>query len=188
MDFWEIYDQYYRPVKVFLTKMSGSEWVAEDLAQETFIKVQAGMDDLRDKDRLKSWIFAIARNKCLDFFRSKAHNAENQEFNETVGIHIKPMDQFKMEQREMSQCVQDKMQLLSESSREVLILYDTMELSQKEIADILGISEGNVKTRLHRARKAMKEILQRECLFEQDERNVMVCIPRPEDGNGDEPG
>jgi len=178
MDFWKIYDEYYGPVKRFLTKMSGSEWVAEDLAQDTFIKVQDNLDVLRDKARLKSWIFAIARNKCLDYFRSQNSRKEDQQFAEDDRFQIKPIAQFKMEQQEMNICIQEKTQLLPEPLRAVLVLYETMGLSQKEIADTLEISVGNVKTRLHRARKAMKKIFNRECNIEHDERNVMVCVPK----------
>jgi len=59
----------------------------------------------------------------------------------------------------------------------VIILFDTMDLSHQEVADILGIQIGAVKVRLHRARKALKEILDRDCNFDHDERNVFVCSP-----------
>ncbi len=80
----------------------------------------------------------------------------------------------------MSLCVEDKINLLPESHREVLIFSDTMDMSRQEIADILGITVANVKVRLHRARKALKEILEKDCTFEHDERNVMVCEPKGE--------
>ena len=84
-----------------------------------------------------------------------------------------------MEQQQMSRCVQDKIHLLPEPLRVVLALADTMDFTHQEIADILHIKVGNAKVRLHRARKALKEILQQECTFEQDERSVMVCLPAP---------
>lgn len=178
MDFWEIYDTYYGPVKRFLTKMSGSEWAGEDLAQDTFIKVQDGLDGLMDEARLKPWIFAIARNRCLDFFRSQAARKEDQQEDCGARFQIQPMALFQVEQQEMSDCIREKLQLLPEPLRVVLILFESVGLSQKEIADTLNITVGNVKTRLHRARKAMKEILTRECDLEYDERNVMVCVPK----------
>ena len=59
----------------------------------------------------------------------------------------------------------------------MIILFDTMDLSHQEIAESLGISVENVKVRLHRARRKLKAILEEECTFEVDERNVMVCEP-----------
>ena len=93
-------------------------------------------------------------------------------------VHPHHLVQIQLEQKEMSDCVQDKIHLLPESQRSVLVLSDTMDLSRQEIADILGIKVGNVKVRLHRARRAFKEILENECSFAQDERNVMVCEPK----------
>ena len=177
MDFCEIYDIHYQPVKRFISRMVGDKWVADDLTQDTFIKVQQNLNRLRDASKLKPWIFRIARNRCLDYFRSGAIQNENHELKDGVKAHIAPLAQIQMERQQMSQCVQDKIHLLPEPLRVVLALADTMDFSHQEIADILDISVGNAKVRLHRARKALKEILQQECTFEHDERSVMVCLP-----------
>ncbi|MEE9421092.1 MAG: sigma-70 family RNA polymerase sigma factor, partial [Desulfatiglandaceae bacterium] len=68
MDFWEIYDLYYGPVRTFVAKMVGDEWMADDLTQDTFIKVQENLNGLKDDSKLMPWIFRIARNRCLDYF------------------------------------------------------------------------------------------------------------------------
>ena len=73
--------------------------------------------------------------------------------------------------------LQDKIRLLPESYQTVLVLFDLMEFSHQEIAEIIGISIENVKVRLHRARKKLKVILEEECRFEVDERNVLICEP-----------
>ena len=77
----------------------------------------------------------------------------------------------------MGECVQNQIDLLPQSLRAVLVLFDLMELNHQEIADTLGISIENVKVRLHRARKKLKTILKEKCTFEKDERNVLVCNP-----------
>ena len=77
----------------------------------------------------------------------------------------------------MGACVQDKIKLLPESYQTVLVLFDLMEFSHQEISEIIDISVDNVKVRLHRARKKLKTILEKECRFEVDERNVLVCDP-----------
>jgi len=77
----------------------------------------------------------------------------------------------------MSRCVQDKLSLLPETLRSVIIFADIMDFSRQEIADILGLTLENVKVRLHRARKNLKAILEKECTFEVDERSVLVCEP-----------
>lgn len=77
----------------------------------------------------------------------------------------------------MGQCVKDQIDHLPESLRTVLLLFDIMEFSHQDIADILGITVENVKIRLHRARKRLKSLLEKACTFEIDERNVLVCEP-----------
>ena len=78
----------------------------------------------------------------------------------------------------MGECVQGQVNLLPESLRTVLVLFDIMEFSHQEIADILGITVKNVKVKLHRARKKLKPILEETCVFERDERNVLICVPK----------
>ena len=142
MNFWEIYEVHYRPVRRFISRMVRDEWAADDLTQDT-----------------------------------------NQGTIQGLKASIEPIAQVQLEQHQMSRCVQDKIHLLPEPLRVVLVLFDTMELSHQEIADILGIRAGNVKVRLHRARNALKEILERDCNFEHDERNVMVCLPKSMTGS-----
>lgn len=93
---------------------------------------------------------------------------------------IQPLVQLKIQQEEMSSCMKDKVYKLPETLREVIVLFETKGLSQTQAAEVLGISVGNFKIRLHRARKALKDILEQECSFEQDERAVMVCEPKQE--------
>jgi len=185
MDFWEIYDQYYGKVRKFILALVKDEWVADDLIQETFLKIQNNLKSLKDPLKSSSWIFRIAYNLCQDHFRQlkrsrkeeRIDQEEMEDFKETL-IQKESDIQKELEQRQMGECVQNQMDLLPESMREVLILFDIMEFSHQEIADILGISTENVKVRLHRARKKLKAILEEKCSFEMDERNVLVCEPQ----------
>jgi len=178
MDFWEIHDQYYPRVKGFILGLVRNESLADDLVQETFIRIQQNQDRLRDPSKMSSWIFRIAYNLCQDHFRKRKESSLDEngikgktDDSEEVGI------EKEMEQRQMGQCVQDKINLLPEPLRAVIILFDTMDLSHQEIAESLGITVENVKVRLLRARKKLKAILEEECTFEVDERNVLVCEP-----------
>jgi RNA polymerase sigma-70 factor, ECF subfamily len=178
LDFWEIYHQLYQPVRSFLAAMARDDWIAEDLAQETFLSAKQNLSSLKDPGKVKPWLFRIARNKCLDHFRRASTKRERAD--ERAGEGSDPglnLVQLQLERSEMSSCVQEKIDKLPEAYRTVLFLFDIMEMSHQEIADVLDDKEGNVKVRLHRARKALKEILERECTFEMDERNVLVCLP-----------
>lgn len=184
MEFWNIYDQYYARVRKFILALVKDEWVADDLIQETFLKVQQNIESLRDPSRLSSWLFRIAHNLCLDHFRrlkkSRKEERIDQEETEDLseGLIQKELGiQKELEQRQMGECVQNQVNLLPESLRTVLVLFDVMEFSHQESANILGITVKNVKVRLHRARKRLKTLLEEKCAFERDERNVLICTP-----------
>jgi RNA polymerase sigma-70 factor (ECF subfamily) len=178
MEFWDIYDQHYKQVRKFILVLVKDEWVAEDLIQETFIKVQQNLHQLREESKLSSWIFRIAYNLCQDHFRKTSKFLKNERvLNEEKKILTEPIFQKEIEQHQMGKCVQDRMKLLPEPYYTVLALFDLMDLSHQEIADLLDISVDNVKVRLHRARKKFKTVLEEECRFEVDERNVLICDP-----------
>jgi RNA polymerase sigma factor (sigma-70 family) len=69
MEFWEIYDQFYARVRKFILALVKDEWAADDLIQETFLKIQNNLKDLKDPSKLSPWIFRIAYNLCQDHFR-----------------------------------------------------------------------------------------------------------------------
>jgi RNA polymerase sigma-70 factor (ECF subfamily) len=184
MEFWDIYYQYYGKVRKFILALVKNEWAADDLIQETFLKIQQNIENLKDPSKLSPWIFRIAYNLCQDHFRQlkrsrkeeRIDQEEMEDFKDAL-IQKGPDIQKELEQRQMGECVQNQINLLPESLRMVLILFDIMEFSHQEIADILGITVKNAKVRLHRARKRLKPILEEKCSFEKDERNVLVCLP-----------
>ena len=177
MDFLEIHDQFYQRIRKFILASVREESVADDLVQDTFIRIQENLDSVKDPSKVSSWIFKIAYNLCQDHFRSRKKSSSHEEIHDgLVNLQDTPLHK-KVEQGEMSQCVQDKVNLLPESLRSVLIFADVMEFRHQEIANILGLSVENVKVRVHRARKQFKKILEEKCTFEVDERNVLVCEP-----------
>jgi RNA polymerase sigma-70 factor (ECF subfamily) len=177
MDFLEIHDQFYEGVKKFIRASVKNESVAEDLVQDAFIRIQENLGTVKDPSKVSSWIFRIAHNPCQDHFRSRKRSSSHEEIHDgLVNLQEVPL-QRRVEQGEMSHCVQEQLNLLPEKLRTVLIFADIMEFSHQEIANILGLSVENVKVRVHRARKNLKAILEKKCTFEMDERNVLVCEP-----------
>lgn len=179
MDFWEVYDREYDKVRRFILASVRDEWVADDLVQETFVRVQANLNTLRDDKKVSSWIFSIAYNLCQDHFRDMKKSSGN----EPPDLHDmefldEPRAQVELEQRQMGLCVQEEMNRLPESLRTVVYLYDIMGFSHAEIGGILGITTENAKVRLHRARNKLKSILEEKCTFRVDERNVLICEPQ----------
>ncbi len=179
MHLMEIYDQYYQPVRRFILNTVRNEWLADDLVQETFIRINHHLETVRDATKLKSWIFRIAYNLCRDHFRrqAKSPTLDQGEIIEETTPSAGATTQKELEQFQMRQCVFGLVNHLPEPLRSVIILADVDEFSHQEIADIIGITVANVKIRLHRARKKLKLLLEEHCVFEVDERNVLTCQP-----------
>jgi len=179
MHLTEIYDQYYQRVRRFILHTVRNDWVADDLVQETFIRINNNLENVRDAAKLKAWIFRIAYNICQDYFRQQGRtvNLGQEEISAEPAPFKVPTSQKELEQGQMRKCVFGLVKFLPESLRSVIILSDISEFSQKEIAEILGITVENVKIRLHRARKKLKALLEEHCVFEVDERNVLTCQP-----------
>jgi RNA polymerase sigma-70 factor (ECF subfamily) len=179
MHLTEIYDQYYQRVRKFILHTVRNEWAADDLVQETFLKINNNLENLKDAAKLQAWIFRIAMNICRDYFRQQGKNANLglEEISENTAPPRLPTTQKEVEQGQMRSCVFGLVNQLPESLRTVIILSDISEFSQREIAEIMGITVENVKIRLHRARKKLKTLLEEHCTFEVDERNVLTCQP-----------
>ena len=178
MDFMAVYDEYHDRINRFIRSLVKDEFVSDDLIQETFLKVRNNLDAVREPEKISSWIYRIAYNLCQDHFKAKKKAPMNTgELPVKSTLQIRESFDFKLEQHQMGSCVQQQIDLLPESLRTVLTMYDVLEFSHKEIGEILNITEKNSKVRLHRARKSLKKILEEKCTFEVDNRNVLVCEP-----------
>lgn len=179
LDFYSIFNEYHDRLKKFVTITVRNEWVVDDIVQEVFVRAHSKIDTLQDHDKIGSWLFRIAYRQCMDHFREKSRNPQKETVDfQGVNTSSYSTMERKLEQHQMSVCVQNQMLLLPENYRTVIWLFDVLGFKLKEIADILELSVENVKIRLHRARKKLKSILSQKCSFEKDERNVLVCEPK----------
>ena len=153
--------------------MCGQREDAEEVAQETLLKVFESFDQLRDPERVRPWIFRIAKNACLmkrrksvfaparelsldEFMPSQKHNGGEVKL-DIAGWSRLPDTQLL--QSEMKDVLERAIGELPEIYRSVILLRDVEELSTDETAQILDVSEDSVKTRLHRARLAVRQRL-----------------------------
>jgi len=179
LNFYSLFDQYHDRLRKFVTITVKNEWAADDIVQEVFVRAHSKIDTLKDHDKIGSWLFRIAYRQCMDHFRKESRDPQ-KEIVDFQGVKTSDYSttERKLEQHQMSVCVQNQMVLLPENYRTVIWLFDVLGFTLKEIADILELSVENVKIRLHRARNKFKSILSQKCSFEKDERNVLVCEPK----------
>ncbi len=177
-DVLSLIDRYHDRLKRFVLVTVRDTWAAEDIVQETFLRAHRKRHTLRSADRLAPWLYQIAYRLCLDHFRARARRPED---NTADPVALKspqaPSLEHTLERHQMSACVQRQILKLADAYRSVIWLFDVLDFSLKETATILDISEANVKTRLYRARRKLKTVLETHCAFERDGRNVLVCEP-----------
>lgn len=148
-----VYRRYSQRVYTYCRKILGDNQTAEDLLQETFIKLfetgQAG----RSLENFPAYLMMIARNNCLSHrARSRRQYVEVEDFH--LVYHDVPY-----EQKELLQLIQTALELLPDDYREAFVLREYNGLSYMEIAEIIGESINVVKVRIFRAKKKLREIL-----------------------------
>lgn len=181
MDPWTLIDRYQQRIRNFILVMVRDPWIADDLTQDTFVRAMGRMEGLRDPQKLESWLFKIAHNLCYDHFRTRArHPSQPMDSQTEVPSDDHPNLEKTLEHHEMNACIQRQVDKLPENYRTVIWLFDGQGFSLQESANILGITVTNTKVRLHRARRQLKSILEENCRFDRDERDVLVCTPDPE--------
>jgi RNA polymerase sigma-70 factor, ECF subfamily len=150
------------------------------VVQETFLRAQSNLESVREPDKMAAWLFRVAHNLCMDQLRARQASRIDQAADVEMarGARVEACAQSELERSEMSVCVRSKVDQLPDTDRSVILLCDIAGLSQDEIARVLGIGVGAVKVRLHRARKKLRAVLECDCSFERDGRNVLVCEPK----------
>ena len=176
----------YRPrIYRYLLSMAKDPDVAEDLTQETFLRALRGLGSLRDRAALVSWLYRLATNVFIDWVRAEGRrrlayvDGQDRDGADLVGEIPDPAARVdrRVEQSEMSECVQDFVDDLPDDFRSVILLHDAHGLSNPEIAEMLGLTVPTTKIRIHRGRLRLRQELEEGCTFEPDDRGVTVCDP-----------
>ena len=138
-------------VERFVRYRLPSQTDADDVLQEVYLSAYRSFSGLKNKDAFKPWIISIARNKCNDYFRSKAAQME---------ISIEELSQQELSTGRLGlsvvHTVRETLDRLGDKDKQILYLYFWKELPQTEIATLLDIPVGTVKSRLHTAKQHFK--------------------------------
>ena len=155
-EFSNIYENYYKSIYFYINKIVNDKTLAEDLTQDTFIKVLCGLKDFNEEKDLAPWIFRIAHNTCVDYYRSSRMTFElvddfivyDKEANSPENIILNK------EKRDVIKGILLKM---SQKYKTAILLRDFNNLTYKEVAATLVLNEMTVRTLIHRARKQFQK-------------------------------
>ncbi len=146
MDFDNIYEEYFDRVYYKVLSVVKNDDDAEDICQETFISVYKNLSKFREESNIYTWIYRIAINKTYDFFKKRKIEFEINDdvlsLPEDVNFDTKVI-------------LQEKLKLISEKEREIVILKDIYGYKLKEIAEIKNMNLSTVKSVYYKALKDM---------------------------------
>ena len=163
-DFHQLYLIYSKPVYNFIWRLVGSSSEAEDLTQETFMKVHSELKNLRDIRQFRYWLYRIARNEVYQKLRRSLRRSEvsidNEEISyfEFLANDAHDLDpEGRVLSKELDRVVQTSLMALKPKYRDVFILAVFEKMSYEDITKVVGRSLLSVKTDIYRARLAVKE-------------------------------
>jgi RNA polymerase sigma-70 factor (ECF subfamily) len=167
--FEELFNTYQPLVYGIALKFTGNPQDAEDVTQEAFTKIWKNLEGFKFQSSIKTWIYRIALNSCIDHSRKpwKRLGQRSTDLDEALdageeSVQLSDDDtaEHKLLAKEKAAQVRKAITGLKPHLRAVLVLKDLEEMSYEEISSILGIGLGTISSRLNRARKALQEVFQ----------------------------
>lgn len=161
--FAELVNKYQKPVHALAWRKIGDFHIAEDIAQDTFLKVYQRLHTLKDPSQFSGWIYVITANLCATWLRKKRIQTQPLEDTETTMLQEDAYSRHVTEERDRTaveaqrEVVKKLLAKLQESERTVMTLYYLGEMKVEEISRFLGVSASTIKSRLRRARNRLKE-------------------------------
>lgn len=138
----------------------------DDILQEVFVRIHQHLPTIRDTDRLQSWVFQITRNAIIDYYRKVDRQPEfaSADALETLAMDADPV----VFNHQIASCLRPLLEHLPEPYREAVQLSELDGMTQRSIAQELGISVSGMKSRVQRGRQKLKDLLQTCCQIELD--------------------
>ena len=158
---WDaLFKRYQLPLYVYVFELVHDEQASLDIVQETFIAAVRHLRSLRDDGRFGSWLFGIAHQKCIQHWRKTGPEEPWDEpaLEALPGLDDNPRELLIREEQEAE--FMQALNQLPPPQRAVLLLHFVEDFSLEEIAGVTGVALGTVKSRLHYAKKALRDLLE----------------------------
>jgi RNA polymerase sigma-70 factor (ECF subfamily) len=161
--FGELVSRYYPGVVRVVYRLCGDTGLAEDMAQEAFLRGWVNLSSFRPQSSLRNWLYRIAANATLDVLRRRPEEALEDEAAQMVPDQEAGPEATLIEKERVA-LLQQAMRSLPEAARSVLVLREYGGLSYQEIANVLDVPVGTVMSRLNYARNRLRELLKGDLL------------------------
>ncbi len=174
MEFIELWREYSHQLRQFLLARVNNPSDVDDLLQEILIKTYRHLNTVKDPDKLPAWLFQIARNLLIDYYRKVQTDASRQELAARALLTDGEPEPYEQVRQDLTHCLRPFLSQLPDKYRAAIEAVDLAGASQKELAMRLGLSHSAVKSRVQRGRKLLKALFQECCRYELDARGNLV--------------
>ena len=157
-------------LRSFILQRVSDPQVAEDLLQETFLRIHQKLKDVADEQRITTWVFQIARNLVIDHYRSKGRNPAEAMPDD---VEAPPSEKENLNEQ-VEGWLPTMIAQLPDTYREAVELYELKEMPQQQIAEQLNISLSGAKSRVQRGRVKLKSLLFECCSFDRDSHGNVI--------------
>ncbi|MDQ0116164.1 RNA polymerase sigma factor SigZ [Paenibacillus harenae] len=161
MEIAQLWQLFHQPLKKFVISRTGDPIAADDIVQDTFIKIHLNIKNLRNDEKIKAWVYQITRNAIIDYYR-RERSFEELPFDLPVAeedIEIST---------QLASCIEPMIEQLPFKYREALTITELEGYTQVQLSMKLGISLSGAKSRVQRGRLKLKELLLACCHVKTD--------------------
>lgn len=164
----QVWETYHQDIKQFLFSRIKKEEVVNDVLQDTFIKIHTKLHLLQDNKKLKSWVFTIARNTMLDYFRTNKISVDFKDYKLEVEEEPSTHDE--------KDCLFGIIKKLPKKYRDPLFLADIKGKKQAEVASQLKLPLPTTKSRIQRARKLIAQGYMECCDYKMNQEGYLIGV------------
>jgi RNA polymerase sigma-70 factor (ECF subfamily) len=172
----DIWNEFSEELRRFILKRIADPADADDVLQDVFVKLHTRIDTLRESDRLAPWLYQIARNTIVDYYRARHQTVPVPE---TLAVVDEPAEGDPAAR--IASSLTGIVDCLPDKYRQAIVLSELQGVPQQQVAEHLGLSLSGAKSRVQRGRDLLRAALLDCCHFEFDRRGHMIdYTPRPD--------
>ena len=180
----QVWAEYQQTLKALLHSKVSNTADVEDLLQEILIKTFQNLHKVQDASSVKSWLFQLANNTIIDFYRKHARQQRDSKI-DADDLWFADLDHNEEFKQKLSLCIEPFIQALPEQSASLLLAVDIKGQSQKALAEEQNVSYSTIKSRVQKSRGDLKNLFEQCCNLSLDKQgNVIDCELKPESGCG----
>ena len=174
MELTALYIQFHKVLLGFIKSKVNNHQDAEDILQNVFVKVAAGIADLNQKEKLQSWMYAIARNAIIDYYRVSS-NKKNTAFEGDISDSF-TVEEYNDTTKGLDCCLMDLVNQLPDEYRDIIIDVELKGVKQKDLSEKYDLAYPSIRSRVQRGREKLKQTLLDCCHLQWDNRGNILDV------------